>query len=268
MLSTATDRDRLYLQFGLFRDRFREALSSALALADADPGGAWRGLDVACGEGLYAADIASRYARATVVGFDRDPESIAAARTAFAGNPRLVFHLADVHEPLGPVVGTGFDVAYVLCGLTHFKHGARALRHVQEVLRPGGAVMLLDPTERSFEYPHPSLAPLRDAVHAAWAQFGTYAAGDVQGKMLADAGFIDVTTQPQDYVLGGPTQLGKTKLLLLLELLRGMRAALVDRAKTISAAEFDDHLARLRAGADEALHGTYFYRLAIARKPR
>jgi len=148
------------------------------ALASVNTATPWRALDVACGEGLYTADLADRHPAASVVGFDRDAEAIATARAAFAERPRACFHLADVHEPLGPVVGTGFDIAFAECGLAHFKNGPLALQHIYEVLRPGGAAMLRDPTERMFEYPHPSLAPLRKAIGDAWGNFGTYAAAD------------------------------------------------------------------------------------------
>ena len=267
LLASASDRDRLYLQFDLFHDHFCRSFARALALACVDAATPWRALDVACGEGLYSADLVDRYPDATVVGFDRDAESIATARAAFADRARSSFHLADVHEPLGPIIGNGFDVAFAECGLAHFKNGSLALRNVHEVLRPGGAIMLLDPTLRMFEYPHPSLAHLCKAIRDAWGNFGTYAAADRHAELLADAGFVDITTEPQDYIVGGPTPKGQTKFLILAELLRSMRSSLVERAHTISAADFDELLEQFKAANDGHREGCYWYRRAIARKP-
>jgi len=267
MLSPATDRDRLYLQFDLFRDWFRGALGRATALAGIEGAGRWSALDVACGEGLYAADIVREQANATVVGCDRDTEAILTARTAFGGISRLAFHVADVHEPLVPIVGAGFDVAYLLCALTHFREGSRALANVYASLRPGGAILLLDPTERMFDYPHPSLVPLRRALSEAWPAFGTYAAGDRSAEMLAQAGFVEVVSEPQNYTLGGATTAGRAKLALLNQLFGSLRRALVERARTIDAVDFDTHTARLTQDEDPSIEGTYFYRMALARKP-
>ncbi len=267
LLAHPSDRDRLYVQFDLYHDRFCDSLARSLARAKVDPSGTWRALDVACGEGLYSADLVARYSGATLVGFDRDPEAIATARTAFANTPRLSFHLADVHDSLCPVVGEGFDVAFAQFGLTHFKSGELALRQIRDTLRPGGAIMLLDAVERCFEYPHPAGVAFAAAMRAAWRGFGTYAAGDVHEKLLSDAGFVDVTTESQDYVMGGSTPAGKACFVNMVELLASMRASLVDRARVISAADFDDHLTNLRAASDPNLEGICWYRMAIARKP-
>jgi ubiquinone/menaquinone biosynthesis C-methylase UbiE len=268
-LASATDRDRLYLQFDLYRDRFRDAFGRALTRAGVEPSGAWCALDVACGEGLYSADLVDRYPAASVVGFDRDPEAIATACAAFTGRSRLSFHVADVHDALAPVVGEGFDLAFAQFGLTSFRNGASALRRLWEVVRPGGAILLLDATERGFEFPHPSAQALVDAGRAAWPRYGTYAAGDRYELLLADAGFINVTTEPQNYVVGGSSRVGQAHLLNMISLLISMRDALVERTCVISGEDFAAHLASLRAAAKEpSLEGTCWYRLAIATKPK
>jgi ubiquinone/menaquinone biosynthesis C-methylase UbiE len=266
-LSSETDRDRLYLQFDLYKGRFREAFTRALAKADVNAHSAWRALDVACGEGLYAADLVERYPFASVVGFDRDAEAIATASMAFAARARLRFHLADVHQPLAPIVGENFDVAYLQFGLAHFKSGAAALAQVFQVLRPGGAIMLLDPTEQFIAYPHPSWVALVSAFRKMWETYGTYAAGDVQEKMLHETGFVDIATEDHRYVLGGGTKVGQANLANCVELFHSGREAMVERAKTISATDFDEHFAQLRAANDPQLEGTTWFRLALARKP-
>jgi hypothetical protein len=126
--------------------------------------------------------------------------------------------------------------------------------------------MLLDPTLAMFDYPHPALEPLRDAIRRAWAGFGTYAAGERQAELLAQAGFVDIASESQNYVLGGSSTEGRIKYSIMVQLIRSMRASLVDKARTISAIDFDSHFSALRTGNDPAVEGTYFYRLAMARK--
>lgn len=266
-LSGATERDRLYLQFDLLRDRFREGFSRALVRGNVDLDRPWRALDVACGEGLYAAELVDRYPLASVVGFDRDVEAITTARLAFGAKSRLAFHVADVHQAIGQVVGTDFDVAFMQFGLSHFKFGKTALRQVYDVLRPGGALALLDATERNFSYPHPSSEVFAQALRAAWPSFGTPAAGDHQVALLAEAGFVDITTEPHDYPVGGRSQAGRANLNNLLLLLGSLRTALTERIRTISAEDFDLHLGRLKAAIRPDLEGMSWFRFALARKP-
>jgi ubiquinone/menaquinone biosynthesis C-methylase UbiE len=267
LLAHPTDRDRLYVQFDLYRDRFYNAFARTLSRAGVDPQGKWRALDAACGEGLYAAALVDRYPGAEVVGIDRDPEAISTAQTAYSDNVRLSFHLGDVHDDLQPVVGTGFHIAFVQFGLTHFHQGKLALRQICDVMRPGSAITLLDATERGFEYPHPSAEPFANAMRTAWRGFGTFAAGDRYEPLLSEAGFVEIITEPQNYAMGGPTPAGKACFRNMVELITSMRESLVMRARVISAEDFDNHLANLIATGNSELEGTCFYQMAIARKP-
>jgi SAM-dependent methyltransferase len=266
LLTSLSERDRLYLQFDQFRGRFRDAFARALELAQVGSG-PFRVLDVACGEGLYAADIVEHYPGATVVGLDRDAEAIATARAAFSGGGRLAFHVMDVHSPLIGTVGGSFDIALLQCALAHFKNAPTALHNVFETLRPGAAICLLDPAERNMEYPHPSMSRLAEAVDAAWRGFGTYAAGDLHEQLLRATGFVDIVTEPQNYVIGGPTREGQQHFVLVVELLRSMRSALVERARTIDAREFEEQLEALIASNDRLLEGKSSFQLSIARRP-
>lgn len=116
-----TDRDRLYMQYELFRPDFNRWFDRALKLGDlaTDPENAkWRVLDAGCGEGLFSYEISNRYPRAHVLGFDKDEEAVATANRVFGsihadqgdedrgrGNDRdsegyLRFFTHDVLEPL------------------------------------------------------------------------------------------------------------------------------------------------------------------------
>jgi ubiquinone/menaquinone biosynthesis C-methylase UbiE len=266
-LASTTERDRLFVQFDIFRDCFRERLRRMLSVAGVESSRPWRALDVACGEGLYAADVVEQYPAATVVGFDRDPEAIATAQAAFGNRARLAFHVGDAHEPLVPLVGTGFDVAFLQLGLSHFKEGSRALNQIRHVIRPGGAIMLFESTEQNFSFPHPSIDVFSNALRAAWPWFGTFAAGDRLQPLLTEAGFVDVTTERQTYSVGGATPLGRANFRNLLGMFSSLRGTLVERARLVSAVDYEEHLARLCAITDQELEGASWFGSAIARKP-
>lgn len=266
LLASVSDRDRLLLQFDVFREAFRKGFDQALALAEVDTGKPFRVLDVACGEGLYAADVAERYPQALLVGLDRDEEAITTARTAFRDKERIIFHCADVHD-FGEAVGDGFDIAFLQFGLSHFRFGSVALRQVARILRPGGAIMLLDPTECSFDHPHPSCVVLENAVRAAWPQYGTYAAGDRHVEMLKEAGFVEIASRPQNHPLGGESPSGQANFVNVIQLLSSMRRSLVERAKVISAEEFDEHWSRFSAANVPKNEGMSYFQQTTAKKP-
>jgi trans-aconitate methyltransferase len=70
-------------------------------------------LEVGCGLGISAAELAQRRDWLTVHGVDISPKSIAAAARLFAGDDRLIFDVGDMREPprLAPYdLITMFDV--------------------------------------------------------------------------------------------------------------------------------------------------------------
>jgi ubiquinone/menaquinone biosynthesis C-methylase UbiE len=266
-LASQTDRDRLFLQFDLYKDRFRDAFERLLSKAGIAADAPLRVLDVACGEGLYAADLVERHPAFSVVGFDKDVEAITTARVAFTSHPRLAFHVADAQEPLGPVTGSPFDLAYAQFALAHIGNGGTALRNVFEVLRPGSYIMSCDPPENSIQYPHPASERLAALFNRMWRNYGTFAAGDRQVELLTAAGFVDVTVEDQSYPVGGNSKLGRSNLVNLIEFFRSSRKALVDRARVVAPEEFDRLFAQLTEGNDATLEGQTLFRLAMARKP-
>ncbi|MGC4066165.1 MAG: class I SAM-dependent methyltransferase [Polyangiaceae bacterium] len=231
-LASQTDRDRLFLQFDLYKDRFRDAFERLLAKAGHAADAPLRVLDVACGEGLYAADLVERHPAYSVVGFDKDVEAIATARVAFASHPRLTFHVADAQEPLGPVTGLPFDLAYAQFAVAHITNGGTALRNVFEVLRPGSYIMSCDPPENSIQYPHPACESLVQIFNRMWRNYGTFAAGDRQAELLSSAGFVDVTVEDQSYPVGGTSKVGRSNFVNLVEFFRFRKESLGGASKS------------------------------------
>lgn len=109
-----------------------------------------RVLDLTCGPGLYAAELARRGAQVT--GIDFSPASIRHAREwaeACGVVGRCRFVEGDVRQAMTGQVGAGYDAALFLYGqLAVFRReeAARLLRQAAAALCPGGrlAVELLD----------------------------------------------------------------------------------------------------------------------------
>ena len=94
------ERRRLEYQFELLREDFDLWFDAALRLAGLrlDPAGAtWSVLDAGCGEGLFTHEIAHRYPRARVVGFDVDARAVAVAGQRCARQPNVAL---SVHAPI------------------------------------------------------------------------------------------------------------------------------------------------------------------------
>ena len=268
LLESLSDRDRLYLMFDLLHDSFLDDVGRALGYAGKSlhPDADFRLLDGACGEGLHAAEIGKHHPRAEVVAFDRDPEAMQTAPLAFA-QPNVRYLLHDAQEPLPADVARGFDVAQLRFCLTHLTDPLRALGHLRDALRPGGVLYLIDPRADAFDYDHPSMRVLSDAIMRSWEHFGTSAAGERQAPLLAQAGFEILDSAPQDHVAGGTTEHGKGIMKLIIETARSTRKALVETTKLISGDEFDEHLRRLALPEDPPRVGRCRFQVTFARNP-
>jgi trans-aconitate 2-methyltransferase len=87
-------------------------------------------LDIGCGTGHLTAQIADSGAR--VVGVDRSPEMVAAARKAY---PHLRFEVADAREL---PYSAEFDAVFSNATLHWIQEPELVVRSVRKVLRPGG----------------------------------------------------------------------------------------------------------------------------------
>ncbi|MER7079013.1 Methyltransferase domain-containing protein [Saccharopolyspora kobensis] len=96
-----------------------------------------RVLDVACGPGLYAAELVARGAQ--VVGCDISPRMVElAAQRA----PSAEFRVHDLAEPLDWLPDSSVDLVLFALALEYLDDRAAALRELRRVLRPGGALVL------------------------------------------------------------------------------------------------------------------------------
>lgn len=278
ILETYSDRDRLYTQYELARSNFNEWFDQALCLGElsTDPETAiWHTLDVGCGEGLFAAEIISRYPHAHVVGFDRDQEAIMTARSVFRGKKGLHFYTHDALDKFparfqlesNMAQGDSFDVAIAHLVLMHVRNAPRALNNMVYALKPGGVIYLNDTPFERISFPHPSMIRLCSVVSEAIRQAATLDFADRHVEYLAKAGFVQIKSSSRLYTIGGPTIEGHRILVNLILALKAARRGLVERLHLIDGAEFDEHIRRIESEITLALTGESEVVNTIARKP-
>lgn len=95
-------------------------------------------LDVGCGSGLYAAELAERGAE--VIGFDASDRLVEHARRRVGSTADLRVH--DVQDPLDWLADETVDRAVMALVLHHLDDPVPALRELHRVLRPSGRLVI------------------------------------------------------------------------------------------------------------------------------
>jgi demethylmenaquinone methyltransferase/2-methoxy-6-polyprenyl-1,4-benzoquinol methylase len=118
--------------------RWRRAAVVATAVG---PGDAV--IDVACGTGKLAAELADRVGPfGRVIGVDLAPGMIDQARNTFPDLVQLQFQVANALDL--PVAGPEFDAATIAFGLRNLSDFEAGFREMARVVRPGGWVVCLE----------------------------------------------------------------------------------------------------------------------------
>jgi len=157
-------------------------------------------LDVGCGTGSLLADLARSGAN-SLAGVDLAPKILDVAREKlFAAHASADLRSADVEDPL-PWPAESFDVATLTGTLHHFYRPGDALREIYRVLRPGGRLLVVDP---SFVSPVRQLFNLYLRLFPHDGDFHFYAPRGATA-LLASAGFR----------CGEPTRVGLWAYLLV-----------------------------------------------------
>ena len=104
-------------------------------------------LDLGCGPGVSAFVLAERFPGATVVGLDISDEMIRRARRhhrrRFPDLDNVTFQRGDVYQM--PFTGDHFDLVMGHSFLYLLPHRLQALKAIEQTLRPGGQLLLLEP---------------------------------------------------------------------------------------------------------------------------
>src|SRR2546430_7462097 len=154
------DRDRRETPFDLLREDFTLWFDEALRRGglDADPASAaWRALDVRCGRGQFAREIAARYPGVHLTAFDPAADQLADAAGRFGG-PRLRFAIHDACQPLpAELAGGGLDVPLAGVGLPWVADQGTILPQLAAGLKPGGGVLPGHGPQGLFPHPKPTV---------------------------------------------------------------------------------------------------------------
>jgi ubiquinone/menaquinone biosynthesis C-methylase UbiE len=157
-------------------------------------------LDIACGTGIVARLAAERIGAGQVVGLDLNPGMLAVARSVSGRHhPPIEWQQGSALEL--PFRDGSFDVALCQLGLQFFPDRTVALREMLRVLVPGGrlALSVYSAIERTpvalalvqalDQHLGPGASAVKRSEHAL-------ADADELKRLVADAGFTDVTLEP------------------------------------------------------------------------
>jgi ubiquinone/menaquinone biosynthesis C-methylase UbiE len=100
-------------------------------------------LDVGCGPGTLALELARRAPGLTVIGVDISPDMVAVARAAAAQKGQDVrFEVAD--GAALPFPDGAIDLVVSTLSMHHWERKAAVLAELARVVRPGGAIRIYD----------------------------------------------------------------------------------------------------------------------------
>jgi SAM-dependent methyltransferase len=258
------ERARLERQFHLLKEDFDLWCGEALRLAGLDADGDWSALDLGCGEGQFARELARRHPRARVTGMDVDDAAIATAVANSGPFGNVEFAVHDAREPLP--AGSRYDVVVMWMVLLYLPDKAGALAQVAAATRPGGVLLLCNVTDEPVQFSHPVVAELMEPSQEIAKRFG---AVGLEGRLVADleaAGFADVTTAVLRYPLGGGTASGQRWWAHWLTTIAATRRAVVDVGGLMDGAEFDRKVALLAEAPTLLEHGEWQFLVTLARR--
>ncbi len=167
----------------LFRGKFRELRQRTADLAQLQPGE--QVLDVGCGTGTLALEVARRVGRAgRVVGIDPGSQQIARARAKAARrNAPTEFQIGVIEQLAFP--DQMFDVVFSTLMMHHLPAPLKrqGLAEIARVLKPGGRLVIADFTHKQQRTGQAA------RFHAGGSRIHDLAA------LVSDAGFEQVETE-------------------------------------------------------------------------
>jgi len=244
-------------------DRSFTGLTDVL-LGRASTPGFRRALDVGCGAGELSLALARGHASAPVVGVDVSPELVEAAQGRGSHLPNVAFHCADA---------AGWQDADFVPDLIVSRHGVmffddpvRAFAHLARTAEAGARLVFScfrELADNSWAQRPVALLPNGAVPQTDPLAPGPFAFADPRRieRVLGAAGWMQVHCEPADFafVLGMGDDAVDDALSYLLaigpaaraarELAEPERAAFVDRLRGLLAAQDEQGLVAMRAGA-------------------
>lgn len=160
-------------------------------------------LDVACGTGIWAREIAQQFPRAHVIGFDIDPSlpekaiEVLGPGGQFPQNFR--FQVGDALKPF-PFDNDSFDFVHarLISPFVPIARWPAVLREMMRVLKPGGVIELVD-LQTFPRTPSPSFQPIAQLGEEFFAERGLFVGvGDALQELLTQAGAQQVQQRAFD----------------------------------------------------------------------
>lgn len=210
-----------------------------------------RVIDVGCGTGLAAAELAARGVKS--VGLDLDERMIEEARRR---HPEAEYQVADaLRLPIGDGEVTGYRAERVLHNLPDM---AAALAEARRVLAPGGRIVLLGQDWDTFVIDADDPDLTRTILHARADLVPNPRSARRYRALLLDAGFADVEAEVHTGVFTDP---------LMLPLIAGVAQA-VQAAGVITEEQRADWVAeQTRRAHEDRLFVALPMFVASARRP-
>lgn len=167
---------RLGREWDALRDElFGDRVTATSLVGLIDP--AWVVADIGCGTG-EASELIAPFAR-RVVGIDREPSMLVAARARLTGSDNVEFREGDAAAL--PAKDGEFDAAVLMLVLHHLPDPSRALAEIRRTLRRGGVLLVVD----MVAHGHDEYRTTMGHQHLGFVE------GDMQ-RLAAEAGFASV----------------------------------------------------------------------------
>ncbi len=160
-------------------------------------------LDCGCGMGALTTSLAEWLAPGEVIGIDREPSQVEAAR-AWATGKRIHnvrFESGNIYEI--PYPDASFDAVFAFTVLEHVREPFRAMREMRRVLKSGGVAGIYDPDyETMLQSPStPGMQELNRLMRRFSEENASPYYARHQRQYLLEAGFV--RTEGFAFAVGG-----------------------------------------------------------------
>lgn len=242
--SGAAELERLRLQARVWEPE-AEQLLDRIGVASG-----WRCLDLGCGAMGILGPLSRRVGPGGhVVGVDRDPQQLAAARACVQEAGLTNVEVLDRDAYATGLPDQSFDLVHVRFVFAPVGRGDALLAEMRRLARPGGVLAIQEPDASCWQChpPRPAWDRLKAAILAAFAAGGgDFNAGLRTYDLLRRAGLEDVQVRAAVVAL----QDRHPYMWLPVQFATSLRQRIIDGG-LLSAAELDEHLAACEAIAQD-----------------